>query len=150
MSPLFISLSSINEQGGRERERERETEMFFSATVLLIFSCMVCVNIQVRSASWDVPINTAPSFTTYRLYTSKINHRRQTYIHEIYTRCDFFVFLLLFFHISKYIPTHTRIHSLMSIIHAFEGIYHMYINADEEDGQYFSRKKQSSLKFLVF
>lgn len=115
---FWVNKRTRQREGGRKSEREREVseKMFVSATVLLIFSCMVCVNIQVWSVSWDVPINTVPSFTTHRLYTSKINHRRQTYIY-IDTRYDFFV-LLIFCFISKYIPTHRRIYSLMSIIHS--------------------------------
>jgi hypothetical protein len=107
---------------------------------------MVCVNIQVRSASWDVPINTTPSFTTHRLYTSKINHHRQTYIH-IYTRCDFFVFLFFVLFRNTYHHIHVFIHWCRSFIST---IYRMYRSTDEKNEQYFVFSSNHHWNFSIF
>lgn len=47
--------------------RVRASDVRFSYNFSYYLLYIVCVNIQVRNASWDAPINTTPSFTTYRL-----------------------------------------------------------------------------------
>lgn len=56
--------------------------MSVSITTPLIFVYIMCVNTQVRTASWDITINTTASSRIHWLYTSQINHHTQTCIHR--------------------------------------------------------------------